>query len=163
MKITLLFLLAVTFEAFALDEFSAEGRFAHQAPIPPSVFSDVKGESNLEDCGFSENNISKALEATEVLIGDSNPAILVKPKSWCLCGAYYCPIWLYQLNNKSATRIWSTPGTSGIDILDHKTQGYRDIKESGGTAGHSYYRIWVWNGMKYKVRKEKYTTAGDVK
>jgi hypothetical protein len=48
-----------------------------------------------------------------------------------------------------------------VDILDVKTLGYRQLRESGGTAGHSFERTWAWQGKKYKVIKEKYTTAGE--
>ncbi|HYR05331.1 MAG TPA: hypothetical protein VEP71_01465 [Gallionella sp.] len=163
MRIPFLLLFLFSLDAHAVDGFSVEDTLSHQEPIPASVSSELSRETDFKGSGCKEKNISEALEATKVNISSRVHEILIKPKAWCLCGAYSCPIWIYQLNNKSIKRIWSTPGTNGVDILDERTHGYRQIKESSGSAGHSYEAIWAWDGVKYKIVKEKSTTAGKEK
>lgn len=167
MKIILLFLFCISLDVLALDEFSVEETFAPQEPLPATIISDFntdielrKSKDDQED-RCAGKNVSDELEATKIELGSSIQGILIKPKSMCFCGAYCCPMWIYQLNNKSAKRIWSTQCISGINILDKNTHGYRQIKGSSGTAGHSYEAIWAWGGTKYKIIKEKSTTAGE--
>ena len=163
MKILFLLLLLISFDARALDEFGAEEHLSHSATIPAAIIADLSHEINLEESACNEKNIAPALEASKVKLSATSQEIFIKPKAWCLCGAYYCPMWIYQVSNNSAKRIWSTPGTSYLQILDKKSHGYRQIKSGGGTAGHGSETTWAWDGQQYKVIKEKTTIADDGK
>lgn len=143
-------LLLISSIAIASDEFGSESPIEDPDEIPLPVISYLSKEINLVTQGCQERKLSDALEAKLVNISTHSKALVVKPKSWCLCGTYYCPMWLFQIQGNTANRIWSTEGTSGFEILDKKSNGYRQIKESGGVATHGHESIWFWGGKKYK-------------
>lgn len=161
-RLFLLALLLLCNAAYAEQTFGVEEALARQTPIPESVLSDLNGEISLTRNSCAQSSLAEALEATKVEIGSKDPTILVKPKSnaWCLCGAYYCPVWMYQITNVSTKRVWYTPGTSTVTILKAKTRGYRKIQSAGGTAGHGFEELWVWDGKKYQLAREKSWVAG---
>jgi len=136
--------------AIASDEFGAESPIENSEKIPSPVISYLSKEINLGTQGCQEEKLSDALEAKLVRISAHTKALVVKPKAWCLCSAYYCPMWLFQIKENTANQIWSTEGTGGFEILDKKTKGYRQIKASGGVAGHGSESIWAWNGKQYE-------------
>jgi len=150
--IQLLFVLIITnaySSAFADDTYSVENPLEHQTNIPKSILSDLSKKIDLQQYGCLENEISETLEASAINLNSSFNHILVKPKAWCLCGANYCPVWIYQLNKKNTRLIWSSPGTSYVEILDKKNRRYKQIRDGGGTAGHEHQTTWVWDGKKY--------------
>jgi hypothetical protein len=163
MKIIVVALSLVTFNVHAVEQFNVETPLSIREPIQPSIVVDLSRDIDLRGSGCSESSIREAIEATRVHLSSTRQEILVKPTAWCLCGAYYCPVWIYQLVDGNAKRIWFTPGTASVEILSKKQNGYHHIRESGGTAGHSYFRVWSWNGTKYRVSREKYTVAGNEK
>ena len=150
MKRLLLLLLFLPLLARASDEFGVEEPIEKPDKIPSSIISYLS-ENLGEDIKSCEiRRVDEAFEAKSVKISVRSHALIVKPKAWCLCGAYYCPMWIFQIKDNTANRIWSTEGTSGLEILDKKTNGYRQIKESGGVATHGHESIWVWGGEKYE-------------
>lgn len=150
-KIILLIALTLSLNAHALEDFGVEEPLQNQIPISASIISELSYEVDLKKNGCTETNVADALEATRVSLSAHPLETIIKPKSRCLCGAYYCPVWIYQEKNKIAKRLWSSPGTGFVEILDRKNKGYRQIRESGGTAGHGYKQLWVWDGKKYRL------------
>ena len=136
--------------ATASDEFGAEDPIENPDKIPSPIISYLSKEINLGTQGCQEEELSDTLEAKLVNISAHTKAFVVKPKSWCLCSVYYCPMWLFQMHGNTANRVWSTEGTGGFEILDKKTNGYRQLKESGGVAMHGSESVWSWNGKKYE-------------
>jgi hypothetical protein len=150
MKQLLLLLLFLPLFASASDEFSVEELIEKPNKILSPVISYLSENlgDDIKSCEIKK--VDEAFEAKSVKISAHSRAFVVKPKSWCLCGAYYCPIWLFQVNGHSANPIWSTKGTGVLEVLDKKTNGYRQIKESGGVAAHGSESIWAWDGKKYE-------------
>lgn len=136
--------------ATASDEFGAEAPIENPDKIPTPIISYLSKEINIDAQGCQEEKLIDTLEGKLVNISAHTKALVVKPKSWCLCGAYYCPMWLFQVQGNTANRIWYTKGTSGFEVSDKKTNGYRQIIESGGVAMHGYESIWAWGGEKYE-------------
>jgi len=135
--------------AFAENAFSIEEPLEHQTTIPASILSELGKKIDLKQNGCTENEIHETLEATKINLTPSLNHILVKPKAFCICGANYCPVWIYQISKKTTKLVWSSPGTSYVQILDKKNRRYKQIREGGGTAGHDYQATWTWNGKKY--------------
>lgn len=139
--------------SFAATGFSIEEPLDNQIPIPSSIISDLSNKIDIQKYGCTESKISQTLEATKISLSSSSHEVLVKPKASCICGANYCPVWIYQINKKSTKLIWSSPGTGYIEILDKKNKRYKQIRDGGGTAGHDHEEIWAWNGKKYLQTK----------
>lgn len=158
---TLCILLCIPLTGFSSEEFSIEDHWWSQGDIPVSVIYDLRSDIDLNESGCVESSVADTLESTQVQLSPGKTSVIVKPKSWCLCGAYNCPVWVYAIKDGKARRIWSTKGTGVVEILDKSVNGYRQIRESGGTAGHSYMGLWEWDGGKYKLIKEKYSTPAE--
>ena len=150
MKRLLLLLLLLPLIAEASDEFGAEEAIKNPDKLPSSVISYLSKNLDEEIKYCEIKSMDDAFEAKSVKINADSQAIVVKPKNWCLCGAYYCPMWLFQINGSTANRIWFAEGTGGFELLDQEANGYRQIKESGATAGHGHESIWTWDGEKYR-------------
>lgn len=161
-SIAILLSLTFSLHAYAADVFGVEAPLSDQVSISASILSELGTEIDLQKNGCVENKLEAALEATQISMSQQSHAVLVKPRAKCLCGANYCPIWIYQLNRNGAKRIWSTPGTGFVELLDKKNKGYRQIREGGGTAGHNHVGLWVWDGKKYRLTKKKSHLDKDV-
>jgi hypothetical protein len=159
MRTLLLASFLIAINAYAVEEFNVEVPLSNRASIPAVVIDDLSNDIDLKGSGCSESSIAEVIEATSVRVSSTHKELLVKPTAWCLCGAYYCPIWIYQLSGRKAKRLWSTRGTSNVEILVTKQKGYHHIRESGGTAGHSYFQIWEWDGARYRVSRKKFMSA----
>lgn len=146
-------------DANASDTFSVEETFSPRVIIPDNVVADLSKSLSLEEYGCREKNLAEALEATAIKLNSNLHSILVKPRAWCLCGASSCPMWIYQLENNHAKQIWFYPGTHGVEITDKMHKGYRQVRISNTSVrGEIYEAIWVWDGRKYKLFREKHNT-----
>lgn len=150
MKQLLSLLLLLPLFANASDEFGVEEPIAKPDKIPSSVISYLNKNLANEVKHCEINMLEDALEAKTVRINADSQALVVKPKNWCLCAAQSCPMWLFQVTGSTANRIWFAEGTSGLQLLDQKENGYRQIKEGSATAGHGHESIWTWDGKKYR-------------
>lgn len=91
--------------AFAANAFNIEEPLEHQTTIPASILSELGKKVNLKQNGCTENKIHETLEATKIDLTPSLNHILVKPKAFCICGANYCPVWIYQVSKKTEKLI----------------------------------------------------------
>lgn len=150
MKRLLLLLLCLPLLTNASDHFSIEEDIEKPDAIPLSVTSYLRSSlgTEINDCEIKK--LDEAFEAKFVKISADSQALLVKPKNFCLCGVYLCPVWLFQITGSTANRIWFSQGTGGLELLDQEVNGYRHIREGGGSAGHGSESIWAWAGKEYK-------------
>ncbi|MGQ2966751.1 hypothetical protein [Methylophilus sp.] len=153
----IVFLTSIT--AFA-ERFSIEESFTHPVKIPAAIQSRLNAEMGEDIKHCEDVRPDTRYEAQMVKLSQSLSAYLLKPTNFCLCGVYYCPVWLYQMQGTQARRIWSTPATGNLEIMPAKTNGYHQLKEFGGTAGHGYKSVWSWNGKQYQeVYRQTYMTG----
>lgn len=149
--------------ASAAETFGAEERLERTTEIPAAMLSTLSEELSLQRNGCVQQSLEQALEATRVNVGTTSDAtLLIKPRqdAWCLCGAYYCPAWIFQTSTRGAIRLWSTRGMSSISILDTKDRGLRRIRSEGGTAGHGFVEDWSWDGKRYVLSRRQGRVAG---
>ena len=157
----LFFLVAVGEIAAAQQSFGAEQPLKNRTTIPTSVLSDLRKEIDLKSAGCTHSKLGEALEAANVNLGSQNKTILLKPApgAWCLCGAYLCPAWIYELTSSGSKQIWRADGMSIVNILEKKNDGVRQIQSVGGSAGHGFEALWKWDGEKYKSAGDKYWSS----
>jgi hypothetical protein len=157
--ITAAIILLHSITAFA-DSFSIEESFTQPVKIPAAIQSRLNAEMAAGINLCEDVRPETRYEAQMVSLSPSLRAYLLKPTNFCLCGVYYCPVWLYSMQGTQARLIWSTPATGVLEIMSKKTNGYHQLKEFGGTAGHGYKSIWSWNGKKYlQIYRQTYTTS----
>lgn len=150
MKTIPLLLLLVSSTLMAFEDFSIEESFTKPVKIPDPITSHLnkKMKKDINYCQESKHN--DMFEAQTVSLNKSTKAYLIKPAVMCLCGVYYCPMWMFQVKGKAANLIWSTPATGVMAILNTKSNGFLQIKDYGGSAGHGHTSIWSWDGKKYR-------------
>jgi hypothetical protein len=148
-----LFFLLMIFSplADADNEFSVEEHFANTTVIPDLILRDLVSHVDLKANQCIETRVIDALEASEIHLNANVKHIVIKPKSWCLCDATQCPMWIYKLNTKKPTPIWHEIGT-GIEVLETKSKGYFRIK----VYGHLSSGVSVWNGKQYQSRNYEF-------
>ncbi len=159
-QLAALTLLFFSLSALGADEFGVEQPFENPDKIPYPVASYLSRNLAKEINLCYLKNIDDAFEAKFVKISSNNKAIFVKPKAWCLCGVYNCPIWLFQIAGNRAKPVLYSGGTSGLDILDKKTNGYRLINDY---SVHGRETTWAWDGTKYRETVTKIRSRNEEK
>lgn len=145
----------------ASEEYSIEERFQNPVKIPAAISSQLNKEMGKDISHCEDKKPDSRYEAQMVNLSSSLKAYLVKPTNFCLCGVYYCPVWLFKMKDAQASLIWSTAATGNLAILAKKNNGYHQLKESGGTAGHGHKSIWSWDGNKYmEIYRQSYMMNG---
>lgn len=162
MKIAALIAVFLCRLAYAEQTFGIEEPLEHQLKIPAAVLFELESELDFKANGCAQFKIEDALEAAQISVGSKYPTLLVKPTqdAWCLCGAYLCPAWIFQLAPEGARRLWSTPGTAAISVVNARNRGYRRIRSEGGTAGHGFVEVRAWDGKHYSRASRKDWVAG---
>lgn len=161
MKIAYLLLL-VSSTLMAVEEYSVEENFNNPIKLPALINSYVTKKLSKDIVYCQDEKHTELFEAKVVSLNKSSKAYLVKPAQMCLCGVYYCPMWMFQPKGTEANLIWSTGGTSALEILPKKTNGYRQLKAYGGTAMHGYESVLVWKANKYReIYRKEYTVDND--
>lgn len=152
------------------EEFGIEEGFDKLANVPASVAADVEkdlGNGEMVCLADSQTTARDALEATNIDLGSSGPALLLKPRmpsepkaAWgCFCGPYTCPMWVYSFDRTVARRIWSSAGGS-VTIIERKDNGSKRLLLVSGSAGHESATLYAWNGHDYAVLREKSVLLG---
>lgn len=159
MKLMASALLMICLNAWASEEFGVEEDFKRRVPVPSIIASQIASETDFALACGDEARIEKSLEATSIALNNVATTILIKPSAWCMCGAYACPLWIYQVNKNGYQRILKEPGAVAIQTMDKMTNGYREIRTRSGSAGHSAESTYAWNGKAYKVIKSKIKMA----
>ena len=105
MKRLILLLLFLPLFATASDKFGVEDAIKKPDKIPLPVISYLSEnlDKNIKQCEIEK--VSEAFEAKSVRISAHSTALVVKPKAWCLCGAYYCPMWFFQIKNNTESTL----------------------------------------------------------
>ncbi|MBF5037875.1 hypothetical protein ACFQ1T_10410 [Methylophilus glucosoxydans] len=158
MKIIILLLLLVSFETSASEDFSIEEHFTKPVKIPAPISTYLNKEMR-EDIALCEGvKPEDMFEVKTIHLNKSSKTYLVKPASTCLCGVYYCPMWIFQMKHNTAHLIWDVSGTGFLEVLNKKTNGFKQLKELGGAAMHGHMSIWSWDGKKYiEIHRQLYS------
>lgn len=149
MKRLLLLFMFIPFISIASDEFAAEASIDNPDKISPLVTAYLSKNLSDEIKTCEIKRVEDAFEAKQVKLSAKTNTLLIKPKNFCLCGVYYCPMWLLKVNDKVVKPIWFTEGTNALEILDKKTNGFKHIRAFGSVASHGHESIWAWRGKKY--------------
>lgn len=136
--------------------FGLEELVRHPVPLPEAVLKILRddGEVRSSRC-VSEDDQAQAIsaswfEASQIhLDGPYEADLLVKAKDGCLLGANIGPFWIFR-NTPQVYKLVLTVSALGVDILQNKTNGLRDVSV-GAVAGGEAVRVrFKFDGQKYK-------------
>jgi hypothetical protein len=143
---------------YAATTFNMEDSFSNSISIPSDVLARVVKEFDLEHygCGGDPQTLFEAANI-QLSISPKREALVVKPRTVCLCAAQACPYWIFE-NQTTHYRLVGRFEAHTIRLREKVNHGYRQIIASSGTAGWTYRALWRFDGKRYKMawREDKH-------
>src|SRR2546423_694272 len=143
---------------YAATTFNMEDSFSNSIRIPSDVLARVVKEFDLEHsgCGGDPQRLFEAANI-HLSISPKREALVVKPRTVCLCALHACPYWIFEHQN-THYRLVGRFEAHTIGLRKKVNHGYRQIITSSGTAGWTYKALWTFDGKRYKMawREDKH-------
>jgi hypothetical protein len=140
------------------SRFGAEVSIRKPVEIPADVLSALREDKRNQTClrdGESPTSITSSwFVASRIhLSSDGNADLVVTARSDCLLGANVVPFWIFR-NTAQGHELVLKVSALGVDVLNTKTNNYRDIRISEATARRVHIVI-------FKFDKKEYRTSGE--
>jgi len=137
------------------SSFSAEEEIKVPVNVPADVLRLLRRDERNQTClkeSESANDIQASwFTASEISLNDNDPTdLIVKPNNPCLLGANIDPFWIFRNTPQGYEQVLNV-STLGLEVLDTKTKGYRDIRIMAATANEVLITIYNFNGREYKA------------
>ncbi len=116
--------------------------------VPKAVEASIRGSKNFE------SNLCKLIGKPIDLAGEgTNSGFVVTTANACDWGAALGPIWVVRDGAKPVVVL--SYGGYSLTLGKQKTNGFRNVAISAGTAGRYTESLWKFNGEFYAKAKEK--------
>jgi hypothetical protein len=144
-------------------QFGAEVAVKRPVEVPQDVLSILREDKRNQTClkeGESPASIPSSwfVGSRVHLKGDGDPDLVVSARNSCLFGANLVPFWIFR-NTPHGYDLILSISALGLDILETRTRGYRDIRASAATATTTQTIIFKFGGDEYRVHKRATTTS----
>ena len=138
------------------SHFGAEVAIRKAAEIPTDVLSILREDKRNQTClgdGESPTNITSSwFVGSQIhLNGDGDADLVVTARNECLLGANIIPFWVFR-NTRQGHELVLSVSALGLDVLNTKTNNYRDIRTSAATARAAYTVIFKFDGKEYRAQ-----------
>jgi hypothetical protein len=138
--------------------FALEEAVDSPVPIPDDVLNVLRRESEISTCALGSGSRdaipSTWFEAARIhLDGPRESDLIVKAKNACLWGPNIGPFWVFRKTPSGHTLVLSTTAL-GIQVLDSKTNGFRDIKAGAIATLKPTYVMYRFDGHSYQPDQE---------
>jgi len=131
--------------------------------VPDTVLAILKEDQRLERCGPEVVVTKEWFTASEIdLNGDSLMDLVVVPIEGCLVGANVGPFWVFRKALKSYQLALAVDAL-GIEILETKSSGTRDIAIYSATATEGLTTIFKFNGATYQPVQQLCQAIGSIR
>jgi hypothetical protein len=139
-------------------EFSEESPIQNPVPLPPNVFKMLLQRNEVkQDLPFFIDSKpatpDQLFTATEIHLRSTSEVDLVVAGIPPMTGADNDWYWIIRSGHKNP-KIILFMGCNGFKILKTMTNGYHDIRSFWGAGSGSVTRLYKFNGIRYKLRKE---------
>jgi hypothetical protein len=147
--------------------FQLEERFTDPSPLPASVLetlqADTSNQQLFENCptrGSQHTIPSSWFLAAEVDLkrGDLS-GLVVRADNCCLWGANIGPFWVFRRTNIGYELVLDASAL-GLELLDTRTNGYRDIRLSSAFGGEVHSTVFKFIEGRYRAGV-KHGTSSD--
>jgi hypothetical protein len=143
--------------------FGAEVAIKRPTKIPVDVFAVLRDDKRNQTClkdGESPTSITaRWFVGSKIhLNAVSGADLIVMARNVCLWGANIVPFWVFRTTPQGHRLVLSVTAL-GLDVLNTKTNNYRDIRTSAATARATYSVIFKFDGKKYRTQKPVTTTG----
>jgi hypothetical protein len=128
----------------------------HPAPLPDEILKALRADTRLTGC-LQTDNVTEApaswFSASEIhLHANDQVDFVVLPVNQCLFGASVAPVWVFGKTANGYDLIMKTD-TLQVEILNSRTNGYRDINVSSITVTEIMVARFNYDGQKYQLGK----------
>jgi hypothetical protein len=138
--------------------FQLGAKFRHPSPLPVSVLETLRADASnqqlFESCptrGSRHAIPSSWFVAAEVELkhGESSD-LVVRAENGCFWGANIGPFWVFRYTNIGYELVLNASAL-GLELLDTRTNGYRDIRLSSASGGNVRSTVFKFTGGKYRA------------
>jgi hypothetical protein len=137
--------------------FKEDGPLRNQVPLSPEVLKILpqtdEARDGLRQASPSErNNPERLFRASEVHLSRSAEIDVVVMGVGVMSGGDQSWFWVVRSERNNPTVVCFAGGNS-LDLLNSRTNGYRDIESSWSSAAKSTITIYRFDGTQYKQSK----------
>ena len=138
--------------------FGAEEEIVHPIPIPKDVLQVLRSNERNQRLlakGQTPDEIPASwFVASEINLKDDNMSdLIVMAAAPRLLGANIVPFWIFRGTTQGHELVLTVSALS-LEVLDTKTNGYRDIRTGAATAKSGYRIIFRFDGKVYRGQKQ---------
>jgi len=139
------------------SHFGAEVAIRKPVEIPTDVLSilrqDKRNQTCLKDGEPPTTVISSWFVGSRIhLNSDGDADLVVTARNECLLGANLVPLWVFR-NTPQGHELVLSVSALGLDVLNTKTNMYRDIRIGAATAQRVRTTVFKFDGKEYRSRK----------
>lgn len=139
------------------SHFGAEVTIKKATEIPTDVLSILREVKRNQTClrdGASPTNITSSwfVGSRIHLNGDGDADLVVTARNECLLGANIVPFWVFRSTSHGHDLVLSVSAL-GLDVLNTKTNNYRDIRTRAATARSVHAIIFKFDGKRYRSQR----------
>jgi hypothetical protein len=138
-------------------KFHAEGKIKHPVAIPADVLRTLQADEENQTC-LTQDEAAKDMPASWFsaspieLNSDGLQDLIVTVVNPCLYGANINPFWIFR-KTRGGHRLVLRLNTLGLDVLDTRRNGYRDIRTSTATSNEIFTTVFSFQRDKYRARR----------
>ena len=144
------------------SHFGAEVAIRKATEIPTDVMSILREDKRNQTClrdGESPTNITSSwfVGSRIHLNGNGDADLVVTARNNCLLGANLVPFWVFR-NTPQGHELVLSVSALGLDVLNTKTNNYRDIRTGAATAQSVHTVIFKFDGKEYRAQTKPLST-----
>ena len=133
--------------------------FEHEVPLPPDVLKALMNDDGIKAklqyaTSYQRNHPAELFFASEARLGQPDEVDFIVGGMPSLCGVSFDWYWVVRPTPYKPRVILFATGNV-FEVMDSRTQGYREFRTVGGTDSETDVAVYHFDGKKYKLGKKK--------
>ena len=133
--------------------------FEHKVTLPPDVLKALLNDDGIKSMrryttDYQRSHPDILFGASEARLGRPDEVDFIVFGMPPLCGVSFDWYWVVRPTPKKPKVILSASGNV-IELMDTRTNGYRDLRTVGGTHWEIHEEVYHFDGNKYKLWKKR--------
>jgi len=124
--------------------------------VPPQILEEIRKDTTWQPMDEAiRDSLAFRLVADRVdLNRDGVPELVIRGQGGFICGAYWCPYWIYRRPSNGYERVLDAGNIQLLEPLATMTHGYRDVRTwMHGSAWESGVTLYAFDGRRYRAVK----------
>jgi len=135
---------------------SAQAHVAPSVAVPPQILERIRQDTTWQPMDEAiRDSLTVRLVADRVdLDHDGVPVLVVRGQGGFICGAYWCPYWIYRRTSTGYERLLDAGNIQRLEPLATVTHGFRDVRTwMHGSAWDGSVTLYKFDGRRYRYAK----------